>query len=156
MINRYGLLQKKGGTTLRRPAMLLCFSICCLLMLNLGCGPSNPDGRVSVSGTVTWNGEPVKTGNILFLSTSKGKSSGGGIVEGEFKLPAHKGVPLGNYKVKITAGRPSGRKVRDSDYPDQFIDDIEQYIPSRYNDKTELTIDVEGTIEDLSYELTDK
>ena len=125
----------------------------CLLLLSVGCGTSNPDGRIPVSGTVKLAGEPVQTGYIMFVSTSGGKSSGGKIADGGFELSADKGIPKGSYKVKITGERASGKKIPDSDYPDQLIDDIEQYIPDRYNSKTELTLDVDGPMEPLEYEL---
>ena len=131
----------------------LSFAFCCLLALSVGCGASNPDGRIPVSGTVTWKGESIQSGYIMFVSTSGGKSSGAQIVDGSFDLSGNTGVPHGSYKVKITANRPSGRKIPDSDYPDQMIDDIEQYIPDRYNEKTELTLTVDGPVEALVYEL---
>lgn len=134
-----------------------CFgALSCLLVLYVGCAAENPDGRVPVSGTVTWNGEAIQTGYIVFVSTSGGKSSGGEIADGSFELPGKKGVPQGHYKVKITANRPSGKKIPDSDFPDKMVDDIEQYIPKRYNAKTNLTLDVDGPIEPLVYELKTK
>lgn len=127
-----------------------------LLVVSLGCTGGNPDGRIPVSGTVTWEGEPIPAGYILFESTSGGKSSGGQIVDGSFSLVAKKGIPQGTYKVKITANRPSGRKIPDSDFPDQKIDEIEQYIPKSYNDNSDLTLEVDGALEPLSYELKAK
>jgi len=132
---------------------VLNWSICCLAILSLGCEAGNPDGRIPLSGSVSWEGTPVEKGYILFVSTSGGKSSGGQIVDGSFELVEKKGVPRGKYKVKITANRPSGKKVPDSDFPDELIDEIEQYIPKRYNDQSDLTLEVDGPLDALSYDL---
>ena len=143
----------KGTTTRRWFLAAVSISFGGLLVLSVGCAASNPDGRIPVSGTAKLAGEPVEVGYIMFVSTSGGKSSGGKITDGAFELSGDKGIPKGSYKVKITGERPSGKKIPDSDYPDQMIDEIEQYIPDRYNSKSELTLDVAGPIEPLEYDL---
>ena len=68
----------------------------------LGCGNDNPLGRLAVEGTVTLNGEPLKTGNILFTPYQAGTvGSGAVITEGKFKIAAKKGMMPGEYGVKI-------------------------------------------------------
>ena len=78
----------------------------CLLILAAGCGPS-PDGpvRYQVSGTVTYDGQPVPNGFISFApdSTAGNKGPGGGapIDQGRFKTDANRGSVGGPHVVKI-------------------------------------------------------
>ena len=68
-----------------------------LVSLSAGCG----DGSASVSGEVTYNGEPVGDGSITFLSTDgKGATAGGMIESGRFAVD---NVTPGPKVVKIEA-----------------------------------------------------
>lgn len=72
-----------------------------------GCsGPSNPDGRQNVSGTITLNGAPL-TGmsGIVFSPVADGSDAGGQgqINTGEYALTGADGVKPGKYIVRITA-----------------------------------------------------
>ncbi len=50
------------------------FTFLCSAMVLLGCGPGGPP-QYHVSGTVTYGGQPVPTGQVLFApDTSKGNS----------------------------------------------------------------------------------
>ena len=75
-----------------------------------GCGPSNPLGRKAVSGKVTLNGTPLKSGNISFTPKSdKGVSSGAVIADGAYSIETEKGLPEGEYVVRIFAAVPDTR-----------------------------------------------
>ncbi|QDV67324.1 hypothetical protein Poly24_10170 [Rosistilla carotiformis] len=62
-------------------------SVIPLIMMMIGCGPSGIE-RYPISGTVTYQGQPVKHGTIMFEpDTSKGNSGAAGsatIVDGKF------------------------------------------------------------------------
>ena len=74
------------------------FSFC------LGCGKDNPQGRCTVEGTVTLNGEPLEEGSILFIPTRQGPVMTGAVItEGEFEIPEEKSLTPGEYGVKIDA-----------------------------------------------------
>jgi hypothetical protein len=88
---------------MRTRAMLLL-----LPLLTLGCG----DGRTSVHGKVTCNGEPLAYGHILFQPTdgSKGLDGGADILDGEYHI---RNLKPGTRRVLIKAS-PTPRKVQGS------------------------------------------
>ena len=111
---------------------------CCL---TAGCGDSR---RTSIEGTVTWDGQPLPSGSIVFLplTGTESPTAGGDIVDGKFSIPAKKGTFEGKFRVEITAERPSGRKIP---HPGsgELVEELEQYLPVRYNTASELEVEVE-------------
>lgn len=70
------------------------------VLVAIGCGGTGP--TATVTGTVTYNGQPVKTGAITFTSKGgKGGVSGGTITDGKFTV---RDVPHGPTTVFISAG----------------------------------------------------
>ncbi|QDU51795.1 hypothetical protein [Gimesia panareensis] len=107
-----------------------------VLIFLSGCsGSSNTPPEVEVQGTVTFDGEPLPQGSIVFDPVDgKGGSSAGGIENGQFVFNSQ----FGNKKVLISASRDTGKK-------DQYDEPItESYIPANYNTKTELTAEVKA------------
>jgi hypothetical protein len=113
-----------------------------------GCGPSGPE-RAVLSGTVTYQGQPVKEGVIRFIPIkgTEGPSWGAHIVDGRYKAAGKGGVPVGTHKVEILAYHTKPRPARSADSPPSGFElDVppprEQYIPEKYNTATvlELTI----------------
>jgi len=99
-----------------------------------------------VSGKVTYQGEPVSQGSIRFvpLGGTKGPSSGAVIQDGVYEAKARGGVPLGEHRVEIKATRPTGEeKPEATKHLDIFPDPVEQYLPEKYNTKSEITLKVE-------------
>ena len=83
-------------------------SLCCLLSVSLfmGCG-GGTDGpqRYPLSGSVTFDGEPVPKG-FLTLSPdtekgNKGPQGGVEIIDGKYEVPEEKGHVGGDYIVQI-------------------------------------------------------
>jgi hypothetical protein len=74
-----------------------------------GCGGGDGLGkRVPITGKVTYNGQPVKKGQISFVpEASDGHAATAQIVNGEIKeastLEANDGILPGKYKVAISA-----------------------------------------------------
>ena len=69
-----------------------------------GCGPGNKLGREAVSGTVTFNGNPLPEGSIMFEPISgRGAMGGGRIENGSYQLSVQGGLPPGEYRVRISA-----------------------------------------------------
>ena len=77
-----------------------------------GCGSNS---RHALHGTVTLDGQPVKTGTISLLPAAgtSGNSSGSEIKDGKFSIPAKVGLQPGEYRVTINARIATGQKVRD-------------------------------------------
>ena len=101
------------------------------LIMAVGC---DSDGKYPVSGTVTWNGDPVPEGSIIFTPVDPSVGPDATQIEnGRFHLRASEGQK----KVEIFADRDIGKRDRVMN-----IVRREQYIPTRYNEKTELTVEV--------------
>jgi hypothetical protein len=101
----------------------------------LGCGSS---GTHTVSGEVTFEGAPVPEGDIIFEPLDKKAAADAGkIKDGRYSLS----VKPGKHRVLIRASKlmklPRGKKGALGE-----TEIHQQYIPARYNEKTELTADV--------------
>lgn len=90
--------------------------------------------QVEVRGTVTWNGEPLKEGTIVFEATDPNVIGGSGpIKDGKFSFKS----PPGAMRVMIYATRESGKFD-----PAMGAAPREQFLPARYNTETKLTAEV--------------
>jgi hypothetical protein len=104
-----------------------------------------------VSGSVTVDGVPAKSGSIAFFPVNKKSSTAGAeIVDGKFTAR----VPLGAAKVEIRVPKVVGqRKLYDTaDSPIKQV--LAESLPPKYNDKTELTLDVVRGANHQDYQLT--
>ncbi len=104
-----------------------------------GCGKG--EQFQAVAGTVTVDGKPLKSGGITFFPVGEGSTSGGQIIDGAFELSAERGPSPGKYRVEITGSRPTGKTEFDIDLKKE-VDIEEQFLPPRYNLKSELTCEV--------------
>jgi hypothetical protein len=89
----------------RRAALSL--ALATLTLLPLACAQSGPE-MASVSGKVTYNGNPVPKGTITFQAVdSKGRNATGAIQpDGSYTLQTEQpadGAQLGEYRVAISA-----------------------------------------------------
>jgi hypothetical protein len=119
------------------------FALCALAVSALGCGSGSD--RVAISGKVTFDGQPVDKGQIVFAPQAAGFTAVAPIIAGAYAIPADKGAsPGAAYTVRITADRSTGRKIQAPGYaagdPPQEV--FEQYIPAKYNESSELQLDV--------------
>jgi hypothetical protein len=122
-----------------------CTSLLVLAGLLAGCGAKGPQ-RVAVSGTVTFDGQPVNDGQVVFTPQADGMTAAGPIVAGRYNIATERGPSPGLNNVRITANRPTGRKVQAGGYAaSQAPQDVmEQYIPAKYNDSSELSVEFEA------------
>lgn len=81
------------------------FGVSLALCAGCGGGSSGPV-RHPVAGVVTYAGQPVPAGEILFVAQS-GPGAMIEISEGAFRSARGQGVPAGDYKVRIS-GRTAG------------------------------------------------
>jgi hypothetical protein len=124
------------------------FLLFCLVVLT-GCG----DGRSSVSGSVTFDGQPLtKTDSrnvtIMFIPESGGAPASALVDEsGEFALTtgSQAGLPPGKYIVTFAAIEAAGGKKR-------------VITPSRYSNakESDLRADVQPGSNSFNFELTSK
>jgi len=134
-----------------------------LSLVCLGCGDGTPSSKLNrnaVSGKVTLDSKPLPHGSIVFHPLSpSGEStvSGTTIKEGAFTLEEANGLPVGKYKVVITATSAEGTQAAD---PQAAMDaaakpaEESALIPAKYNSNTELTCDiVNGPNDQLTFDL---
>ena len=119
--------------------------LCCLVLLLASC--SKGDGKVSVSGTVTWNGAPLKSGTISFLEPDK-SSDAAPIVNGNFEVR----TAPGEKNVGIIATKVVGESVDQERGTETSIE--HQYIPLKYNGKSELKASISNQNAGLTFDLT--
>ena len=122
-----------------------------------GCGSS--DNRlVTVIGNVTFDGQPIAQGNILFIPEEQlsGPQVGASIDDGHYKISHKGGVGAGTYQVRIVAYRNSDGSAGSIDLG-SAEQDFEQFIPEQYNDHTTLTcrIDPSAGIVEKNFSLSE-
>lgn len=107
-----------------------------------GCGDNS---MAEVKGTVTWEGAPLASGALRFQAVDgNSPTTGGAIKDGQYLVK----VPVGKMKVSITAPKVVGQK-KVYDTPDSPVRPVTaELLPAKYNEQSELIIDVTpGTVE---------
>jgi hypothetical protein len=122
---------------------MLTFAIACVSGLT-GCGP--PSDRLPVTGSVSLDGVPLDSGSIRFSSTGEKMVAAGSMIrDGEYSIPAAKGLPPGTYRLEITSP--------DNDAPPVVYRDASggpgiptqpERIPPEYNINSQKTVEVTG------------
>jgi hypothetical protein len=109
---------------------------------------SSESALVTITGNVTLDGTPLPEGDILFTpADTQFGSEGAKIENGAYRAALHPGQS----KVQIRATRPvPGKK---GPMGEQLIED---YIPSKYNDQSTLTIDVSKSQNKHDFQLHSK
>ncbi len=123
------------------------FSFVGFIVLLLGCG----DGMGQVTGTVTFNGTPIEKGSISFYPVDgKAVTTGGKIKDGAYSVR----VPIGEMQVKISMGKITGHKKL-YDGPNSPVQPLtEEALPAKYNQDTELRLDVTPGKVEKNFELS--
>ncbi len=121
------------------------FPLVTITVLTLaGCGSGGPQ-EYRVTGTVTFDGQPVEKGEIRFVPTgTQGPAYGGAIENGKFECKATEGQK----RVEITATREAPTPAADG------LPDYVSYIPAEYNTQSTLTAEVKpGGDNTLTFDL---
>ena len=125
----------------------LVFTACALTTAFCGgCGDRGGPERVEVSGTVTYNGQPVSEATIRFVPEqgSMAPVSGAQVKDGAYKADQRGGVPVGTHKIEIKAYRKSEMsRPGTPDLLEASKEQQEQYIPAKYNRQSQLEIAIE-------------
>lgn len=136
-----------NGRTVGRCAALAALAVG--LIGGLGCGSGS--SLAKVSGKVTYNGEPVKEGRILFRNTEGDqKAYSGAITDGTYQLECEPG----KMRVEVTASRiiPGKFKKGENGEPEP-VPVGEMYIPAKYNSNSTLTAEVSGSPKEIPFDL---
>ena len=124
------------------------------LITAVGCGGS--DDFLSVSGAITYDGQPLTNGSIGFVrrNAEPAKRIGTTIaVDGRYEIPSHEGLEAGTYQVLIYSERPSGRKLEADEGSNEMVDERVQFIPAIYNSQTTLSVEITSSRDDLDFTL---
>ena len=99
--------------------------------------------RYAIKGTVALDGKPLDSGSINFRPVEKtpGPTAGAEIKDGKFVIPREGGLLPGKFRVEITASRP-GKNVVLDEMSGREVPAYEQYLPARYNTRSELRAEV--------------
>ncbi len=91
------------------------FVLACVL--SLGCGGESGPELGPVSGTVTYNGQPVAGANLIFLSEKGPQATATTDEQGKFtaKTKGSDGVTVGAFKVTVTKVEASGSEMSPED-----------------------------------------
>jgi hypothetical protein len=112
------------------------FFILLLLPVFIGCSNNNPQGRVSVRGEVTLDGQPLEQGNISFLSLSGSEpkvATGAPIKNGKFSLPAEHGlIPDQEYSVQFRSVEEIPGTRKETGNPLDVTAETRDIIPPQY------------------------
>jgi len=132
------------------------------LLALTGCGSDAPppQKKEKVSGKITLDGKPLKTGRITFDALNGQPPSDCDILDGSFEG----NVPVGKCKVMITSIekmtmkeklRRDGQKVIEGPGYDDMVE--VNLLPDRYNAKSEIKREVEaGKTNEFKFELQSK
>jgi hypothetical protein len=123
------------ATISKQVLSLLAVVLCALV----GCGSGN--NAVKVTGAVSYDGQPVEKGEIIFTpADGSGQSAASKIENGEYQCQ----VPPGTHKVRITAYREVPGQM-DRSNPGVEVPVVEMYIPDQYNASTTLEVTVDSS-----------
>lgn len=136
---------------------LMLTAVCCLsLCVTLaGCGGRGYSGdrRFPLSGTVTFDGEPVDVGSISLLPTGGGGRASGGVIQnGKYVIPEEKGVPAGTYRVELSWLKKTGRELKDPDSGEMYDERVEA-LPEKYHKNTEIQAEIPAPENTVNFDL---
>lgn len=151
LIARQNCRCSKRGTNshgaLVRVGHLLSIAGVTVAALGAGCNRGDGPERVVVAGAVAYQGEPVSQGLIRFtpVKGTTGPITVAKIVNGKYTVNANGGVPVGSQAVEISGYRPDPKYAsRSAPGPVRDWPPRQQYLPVKYNAKTELEIRIES------------
>lgn len=107
---------------------------------------SNGQQRTGISGTVNFEGTPIRYGVIQFVPDAGQNlpASSLEIREGAYQSDAGKGLPAGTYRVEITGWSQPREEISAVDQA-TGSEASRQIIPEKYNTRSELKLAVETT-----------
>lgn len=135
--------------------MLRTFSACAGLIVLIGCG--GPDGpeMVDISGTVTYQGQPIKDGAIRFIPKegTEARVTPAMIVDGKYSASGKTGLAVGSYTVEFhsyetATSQASSDPAQEGAVIPEMIQKKE-LLPEKYSADSQETITIEpgsGTV----------
>jgi len=106
-----------------------------------GCGSNSGLERVSVSGAVTYRGEPVQEGRIRFVPRAGtiAPMTIEAVRDGRYSTETSGGVPVGSFRVEILSYDPNEPAPAGPGAPPR-----KQFLPAKYNVQSTLELETES------------
>lgn len=135
-----------------RSSLCVRLLICVLLVVVMGCSDGGSVG--TVRGEVTLDGQPLPKGHVEFIPIDgQAQTAGAMIVDGKFQAQ----IPVSKMRVKLHATKPSGKKYKAYDTPDTpWEDEMMEALPAKYNEKSDLQLEVKRGTQPVKYDLKSK
>ncbi|WP_442484985.1 hypothetical protein [Aeoliella sp. SH292] len=122
------------------------------LSILVGCN-SGSSTKGTVEGTITVDGQPAGDGSISFVPLDgKSPTAGGKIEAGTYRAE----VPLGRSKVEIRIPKQVGERKAYNTPDSHMIPVIKEVLPGKYNDYSELEVDVKPGSSQCNFDLLSK
>ena len=113
-----------------------------MVIFVIGCGG---DGRSKVTGSVQYQGQPVKAGVISFIEEGAMAAAGGSAInDGKYEIPGEVGLKPGKYSVSISAPDNKSKAAAAEAMPGMSGPPPKETLPAKYNAKTELKAEVKA------------
>jgi hypothetical protein len=117
-----------------------------------GCG-----GNPSASGGVTFNGEPVADGMIIFSSESEANNKATGkVIGGKFAIPGGGDLLAGRNRIEIFWVKKTGKQITTPGDAGTSIDETVQVIPAQFNRYSTLKEEVKSGSNTFTFDLKGK
>ena len=97
-------------------------------------GCSGDSQNKVVFGTVTCGGQRVEVGRVRFVPVDEttGPASVAAIIDGQYRIEARGGIPIGRHRVEIVAQRKTGRMVPNVAVADGMTEELERISADPY------------------------
>lgn len=130
----------RNANLARLAACIMCMAF---IVGTVGCGPKSD--LLEVSGAVSLNGEPLKSGSIRFtlMNSEKALSREASIKDGQYSVDQTKGLSPGTYHILISAIDENSPMVTIRDAAGNPVTSAPaDLIPAEFNTNSEKTVDV--------------
>ena len=123
-----------------------------VVVLGLACGCSRGPAVGTIEGDVTLDGQPLAKGHLEFTPVDGQSQTAGAIIEnGKFTAT----VPVTKMQVRIRSPKVVGKRL--SYGPGSPLEDeVAEALPAKYNEKSDLTLDVQKGKQEVRYDLKSK
>ena len=122
------------------------------LLAAFGCDQQIPPHREPLSGSVSLKGAPLACGSIQFMPSQEGDQFGSGavIANGRYFIPEEQGLPVGQYKVVISAGVPSQTSAEaQQKLPGESGPLAEERIPPEFNVNSDVIVEISANRQNI-------
>ncbi len=111
--------------------------------LLLGCGSKNPLNRQAVSGRITLDGVALDQGTIEFSPKQEGSTSSGALIaNGSYEIEELKGLPPGEYLVRIFSAEAQEGPPPEEPPGPMTGPPPKERIPANYNVQSDVVVKV--------------